>query len=145
MNRWKSYLPAVIRVLLGATFIYAAVPKIADPIAFAADIAAYKLVPYFASYLVAAILPWLELFSGLLLVAGYRVRGGAVVIAFLNLVFLAALASALWRGLSIDCGCFKSQGAKGSLWVPFGRDLVLLAFTLFVLRSESTKQKETAS
>ncbi|HLO25457.1 MAG TPA: MauE/DoxX family redox-associated membrane protein, partial [Geobacteraceae bacterium] len=50
----------VIRLVLGGVFLYAGFTKIADPAAFAGDIAAYRVLPYFGNYLAAAILPWLE-------------------------------------------------------------------------------------
>ena len=137
MNTLKRYLPAAVRITLGAVFIYAAVVKIADPVAFAGSVASYKIVPYFASYLAAAVLPFIELFCGVLLVLGYRVKGGALIIGALNLVFMAALASAIVRGLDIDCGCFKQGGAKTSPWVALARDAIFLAMTLFVLKVEA--------
>jgi uncharacterized membrane protein YphA (DoxX/SURF4 family) len=138
MTRVFSYVPAAVRVVLGGLFIYAAVLKIADPVAFAGSVAAYRLLPYFANYLVAAVLPFLELICGILLVTGYRVRTGALIVLALNLVFIVALSLALVRGLEIDCGCFKQGGEKTSPWVALGRDLVLLAMTIFVLRRDRT-------
>lgn len=145
MNTLRSYAPATVRIALGAIFIYAAVLKIADPVAFAGSIAAYQIVPYFASYLTAAILPFVELICGLLLVTGYRVKGGAVIIGLLNLVFIAALVSAIARGLDIDCGCFKQGGAKTSPWIALGRDFIFLAMTAFVLKSEGGKVPQNAA
>jgi putative oxidoreductase len=136
MRTMKPYLPVAVRVILGGIFIYAAILKISDPVAFAGSIAAYQILPYFASYLTAAILPFVELVCGLLLVTGYRVKGGAIIIALMNLVFIVALASAIARGLDIDCGCFKQGGAKTSPWLAIGRDLIFLAMTCFVLWSE---------
>lgn len=135
MNGSTRHLPAVVRVVLGGIFVYAAILKIADPVAFAGSVAAYRILPYFASYLAAAVLPFLELICGLLLLSGYRVRAGALIVAGMNLIFIAALASAIVRGLDIDCGCFKQGGAKTSPWLALGRDLVFLAMTLFVLKA----------
>jgi putative oxidoreductase len=127
------YLPPLMRIALGGIFIYAALLKIADPVAFAGSVAAYRILPYFASYLAAATLPFLELICGLLLVSGYRVKGGAVIIAALNLLFMAALASAIVRGLDIDCGCFKQGGAKTSPWIALARDALFLVMAGYVI------------
>lgn len=145
MMQLKRYLPLVMRIVLGGIFIYAGITKIADPVGFAGSIAAYRILPYFGSYLVAAILPWVEVISGLLIASGFRVKGGAVVIALLNVVFIAALASALVRGLDIDCGCFKNGGSKGSPWSALLRDLVFLAMTALVLWWERQKSRELPS
>ena len=145
MNGVNRYLPSTVRILLGAIFIYAALLKIADPVAFAGSVAAYKILPYFASYLTAAVLPFLELSCGILLVCGYRVKGGALIIGFMNLVFMIALGAAIVRGLDIDCGCFKQGGAKTTPWTALLRDVVFLAMTLFVLKMEAKRNKETSS
>ncbi len=126
----------IIRIALGAIFTYAGIIKIMDPVAFAGSIAAYKILPYFGNYLAAAILPWLEVTCGLLLVAGYRWRGAAVIILVLNAGFIVALASTLVRGLDIDCGCFRQGGDKTSAWAAIGRDMVLLFMALAVLRQK---------
>jgi len=144
MIEMKRHLPATIRILLGGIFIYAALLKIADPVAFAGSVAAYKILPYFASYLTAAVLPFVELSCGLLLVLGYRVKGGALIIGVMNLVFMIALGAAIVRGLDIDCGCFKQGGAKTTPWTALLRDAVFFAMTVFVLKAESTRIKETS-
>jgi hypothetical protein len=40
--------------------------------------------------------------------------GAATICAGLGLGFVAALGSAWWRGLDIDCGCFGGGGGAGS-------------------------------
>ena len=145
MIELKRHLPTTVRILLGGIFIYAALLKIADPVTFAGSVAAYQILPYFASYLTASVLPFLELSCGLLLVCGYRVRGGALIIGFMNLVFMIALSAAIIRGLDIDCGCFKQGGAKTTPWTALLRDTVFLAMTAFVLKTEAKRQKQTAS
>jgi putative oxidoreductase len=144
MNGLSRHLPTAVRILLGAVFIYAALLKIADPVAFAGSVAAYQILPYFASYLTAAVLPFLELVCGLLLVCGYRVKGGALIIAIMNLVFMAALGAAIVRGLDIDCGCFKQGGAKTTAWTALIRDTIFLAMTVFVLRTDAKRNKPSA-
>ena len=141
MNGASRYLPAAVRVLLGSVFIYASLLKIADPVAFAGSVAAYKILPYFASYLTAAVLPFVELVCGLLLVCGYRVKGGALIIAIMNVVFMIALGAAIVRGLDIDCGCFKQGGAKTTPWTALLRDVVFLAMTVFVLKAEAKRTR----
>jgi uncharacterized membrane protein YphA (DoxX/SURF4 family) len=145
MNGLTRHLPAVARIILGGIFIYAALLKIVDPVAFAGSVAAYRILPYFASYLTAAVLPFLELICGVFLVCGYRVKGAALIIGGMNLVFIAALASAIVRGLDIDCGCFKQGGPKTSPWIALARDAVFLAMAALVLRTESTSGKSGLS
>lgn len=128
---WR-YARLFLRVGLGLVFLYAGILKILDPVAFAASVAAYKILPYNLNYLVAATLPWVEFACGLLLVTGYRVRAASGIIIAMNLVFMVALASTIVRGLDIDCGCFRQGGEKTSAWIALARDTVFLAAAIFL-------------
>ncbi|RII26379.1 MAG: DoxX family protein [Geobacter sp.] len=138
------HLSTVIRVVLGLVFLYAGVLKIADPVAFAGNVAAYRLLPYFGNYLVATTLPWVETICGLMLIIGWRTRSAAALISLLNGVFMLALASTIIRGLDIDCGCFQQGAAKTSAWSAMGRDTVLLALSLTLLRRDRQTGDRTA-
>lgn len=131
-----KHLSTIVRVVLGLVFLYAGILKIADPVAFAGNIAAYRILPYFGNYLVAATLPWLETICGLLLIIGWRARTAALITCILNGVFIVALASTILRGLDIDCGCFQQGGDKTSAWSAMGRDVVLIAMALTLLRKD---------
>ena len=126
-----------VRLAVGGIFLYAGILKARDPVGFAGSIAAYRILPYFGDYLVAAVLPWLEIVCGALLVAGVRYRGATLLLTLLDLVFMGALASVIVRGLDIDCGCFRQGGGATSPWVALGRDVVLFAALLFVLKGAS--------
>jgi putative oxidoreductase len=130
----EKYLYVVIRIGLGLVFVYAGILKISNPTAFAGSVAAYKILPYGLNYLVAAVLPWVETICGLLLVVGYRARAAAFIIVAMNLVFMAALASTIVRGLDIDCGCFRQGGEKTPAWMAILRDVLFLAAAIFVFR-----------
>lgn len=121
------------RLVLGGLFIYAGAIKISDPIAFAGSIAGYRLLPYAATYVVASVLPWMEILCGLLLMTGVMVRASLFLLFMLNTVFIAALTSAAVRGLSIDCGCFKTGQGETSPMEALGRDVVIAAALVFLL------------
>ncbi len=130
----------LVRLAIGGVFIYASIYKILDPGSFARSIWYYHLVPGSLINLMALILPWLEFICGLTLILGIWYRGSVVLINVLTVVFLAALAIAVVRGISIDCGCFKAARASNSsaldaLW----RDIVMLIFTLQLLFSRSKR------
>lgn len=134
----KSYLILALRIGLGLVFIYAGILKIRDPLAFAGSVAAYKVLPYFLNYLVAATIPWIEATCGLLLILGIRTKAAAGIVAGMNLVFIALLASTIVRGLDIDCGCFRQGGEKTSAWIAITRDIGFLFVALVLF----TEQKE---
>lgn len=139
MSGRRESLILLIRLALGGVFLYAGIIKIADPVAVAGSVASYRILPYFGNYLAAAVIPWLEAICGLLLVAGWRVRGATAIVLLLNLLFMAALASSLVRGLDIDCGCFRQGGEKGSAWIALFRDCFFLAGAVILLRNETKR------
>ncbi len=97
----------VARLAVGAVFVVAAWPKLADPGAFAWAVARYDL-PWVPAGAVAVFLPWLELIVGLAVLAVPALRrGGLAWAAVLLGGFASAGAMALLGGLSIPCGCFS--------------------------------------
>ncbi len=134
--RWRGHslvaLPA--RLYLGFVFLYACWHKIADPGAFALDVATYQLLPLGLVNLTALTLPWVELLAGLMAVAGLRVRAAAALMAGMMLIFIAALGWALYLGLDMSCGCFASASAHDPIsGLTLLRDLGWLALCLYVL------------
>lgn len=64
-------------------------------------------------HLFAIVLPMLELFAALMFLIGFRVRGTAVVMCGMLVMFLMALAYAHFQQLEMPtCGCFTPAGAK---------------------------------
>ncbi len=138
--RW-SWLYHVVRVALGAVFIYAAVGKIAQPAEFAREVDNYRLLPYVAVVLTAVVLPWLELLCGVGLIVRRWATGSALLVAIMLAVFTAALVSALVRGLDISCGCFALSGeaSKVSLVRVF-EDCVMLAAAVWIWWREEVRR-----
>lgn len=135
MKMFVSVLYHFCRLLLGGTFVYAGLVKSGDVTAFAGEIANYQILPYAWNYLLAAILPSVEFLAGAFLLANRKVRPAALLLGGLNIVFIVVLASVLWRGLDIDCGCFRpgaSTTPAMALWRDVG--LLLLAAGIFWLR-----------
>ncbi len=120
------------RVVIGGIFIYAACRKINAPQELADNIASYHLLPSSMINPLALGLPLFEFTGGLLLLTGYFCATGLLSIILMLVLFLAALASAIVRGLPIDCGCFGGQSwldvAPG---VSAARDSVLLPGALY--------------
>jgi len=135
MERLLRIVYHLCRLLLGGVFLYAGLSKSRDITGFAGDIAAYRILPYQWNYLAAATLPYVEFMAGLLLLINRRVRPAALLVALLTLGFIAALASVLYRGLDIDCGCFggTTTAPQTALWRDLG--LLALAHVTFHLRN----------
>jgi len=115
-------LHLALRLVLGAVFVVAALPKIADPEAFARIVYQWQVVPPVPANLVAIVLPWVELVAGLLLISGVWKKDAALVIALLLVVFLGAASFVLAHGIDVEnCGCTSvSEAAHGadSGWPP---------------------------
>ena len=138
----RSWLEAAVGLVLGAVFVYASLDKIGKPLDFARILYHYQVIgpsatiPPFVPNLVAVTLPWVELVAGLLLVAGVLRREAAGVVGVLLVVFLAAVGSALYRGINIEnCGCFTvgAEGRRAGAELVVS-DLALLAGAAFLLR-----------
>jgi len=131
-HAWVA-LPA--RLYLAWVFIYACIHKIAHPSAFALDIATYDILPLSLVNPMAIILPWIELVAGVLLVIGWRVRAAALSVCGMMVMFIAAIAIALAKGLDMSCGCFASQAVNEDPigWLTVMRDLGWLALAGYVV------------
>ncbi len=131
------------RVALAAVFLYAAVPKIADPAGFAKSIFNYQLLPDAAINPLALFLPWLELLTAVALLAVPRLRRGALfLLGGMLLVFILAISSAMLRGLNIDCGCFSTSGTGTRAALPhLLLDIALLIAAGWLWKSEDRGRK----
>jgi putative oxidoreductase len=132
------YVGLAARIIVGGYFVYAAVPKIVEPLAFATSIAAYGLVPSVLVNGMALTLPWLELLCAIGLMVGWRVRLNAISCSAMLAMFTAAVAYAVIAGLKIDCGCFGSSGGEEVSWTKVGKNLVMLAGLLYLVWRPST-------
>lgn len=127
----KKIIPLLARlagICIGALFIYAGEVKAADPGQFALDIANFRLLPHAAGVALALYLPWLEIVCGAALIFKKAYRGALLLLSALCAVFLAALGSAMARGLDISCGCFGRAHPH-----PLGASLLLDAALLAAL------------
>jgi putative oxidoreductase len=132
-NPMLKWLVLALRLGLGAAFVYAGVIKIQDPSEFAINVASFSILPNALISPMALALPPFEIICGTLLIIGLWRRPAALGIGLLSAVFLIAIAAALARGLTIDCGCFGSgTPSRPRMWLDLGRDILLLAAALIV-------------
>jgi uncharacterized membrane protein YphA (DoxX/SURF4 family) len=116
----------VLRIALGAVFVYAAWTKLRVPWElFAMEVDSYQLLPLKAVEFVARTLPWFELAVGLLLIAGFWLRTASTAIALLLAGFFTLMVRAYAKGMEIPCGCFGANDIIS--WKTLLRDGSLLA------------------
>ena len=106
-TQWVS---TVVRVVLAGIMLWAGLAKLLEPGQALRAVQAYRIFPSWIDDVVAIGLPIIEISVGLLLLLGLGTRFAAWVTAGLMVVFVAGVASAWIRGLSIDCGCFGGGG-----------------------------------
>ncbi|WP_018253915.1 MauE/DoxX family redox-associated membrane protein [Salinispora mooreana] len=139
--RWRVVRPWIglaVRFGLAAVWLLAGASKVGDLAASGRAVHAYQIFPYDVSVVVGAVLPFLELALGVLVLLGLATRLTAGVSVALLLVFIAGIVSAWTRGLSIDCGCFGIGGELAAGETPsylpeILRDLGFLALAGFLL------------
>jgi uncharacterized membrane protein YphA (DoxX/SURF4 family) len=111
MRTWQPWVSTAARLVLAAAFLVAGVIKVTDLAASARAVNAYQLMPWEMAQFVGVVQPILEIGVGLMLLAGLATRFAAGMAAAAMAVFIAGIASAWARGLSIDCGCFSRGGS----------------------------------
>ncbi|MCD6379815.1 DoxX family protein [bacterium] len=141
--RWtfRHYFALFARLVLAAVFIYAAFGKINNPLIFAEEIRMYEILDLSPLlYIIAIVLPWVELLCGIAFITGIFIRGASFTLAIMNMGFIAVIA---YRTLSImnsgdtsflnvffDCGCgFGPTYA----WKKLLEDTGLLGLSLILL------------
>jgi uncharacterized membrane protein YphA (DoxX/SURF4 family) len=136
----------LLRLGIGALFVWAGAVKLLDPRAFASAIANYAILPDPLVAPAALGLPALELLAGIGLLLdialGFRLTLG------LLLLFMGVLAWAGLKGLDVDCGCFSADEIRerGSLQTVFVRDVALAAGVLLLsIRRRAKSRTPTQS
>jgi uncharacterized membrane protein YphA (DoxX/SURF4 family) len=143
IDRWRAadIAGVIARFLLGAILIYMGLNKALHPVEFLKLVRQYEVLHQsLLLNLVAATLPWFEIFCGLLLAFGIAVRGTAVVVAlmlvpFTVLILLRALALHETSGLPLcaikfDCGC---GGGEVFVCRKFAENAGLLCLTAWLI------------
>jgi uncharacterized membrane protein YphA (DoxX/SURF4 family) len=128
-----QWISTVVRVALAVIMLWAGLAKLLHPDEALRAVQAYRIFPASIDDLVAVVLPIVEATVGILLLLGLGTRLAAWVTAGLMIVFIAGVASAWIRGLSIDCGCFGGGGDVPSAGRTLRYILEILRDTGFLL------------
>lgn len=121
---------------MGGLFIYASLNKILNTAVFKEAVASYEILPYWLVNITAVVLPWLELWTGILLIVGVFVRACAIVYSSLLLLFNIAIGLNFARGVEFYCGCFGEESIISGInyWhIIFNTFWLLMAALLFIL------------
>jgi uncharacterized membrane protein YphA (DoxX/SURF4 family) len=102
-----------LRIGFGLLLCYAAIDKIRHPLQFAGIVENYRVFNAELSLWAAAIVPFLEIITGLLLITGIWIDAASMINTFFMSLFFVMVTQAYLRGLDIHCGCF-STGEEGA-------------------------------
>src|SRR5258708_31163096 len=98
---WQSALATFLRIACGLILVYASQDKIGYAEKFTGIIKEYHILPKALVPLAAAVIPWLEFFTGICLAVGFKWRGAPLLFFRLMGVFFLALCWYLapWGGM----------------------------------------------
>src|SRR5229473_1033953 len=127
-------LRLLLRLALGAIFVYAAYTKLRQSwLLFALSIDSYQLLPEWGVLALARTLPWLEFAVGVLLTGGVWLRYTSVAATLLLALFFGVMVWSYARGAGIDCGCFGVGEALSLRTLARDGALLLASVVLIVL------------
>ena len=122
---------AVAQWLLAVLFLTAAVPKLMSLEDFAIAVHNYRLLPSALVGIAAVVLPGVEAVAGLALLSRRWRSAAAWVMVGLCGVFTVTSATAIARGLNIECGCFGVLVRRKVGYVFLAQNTGLLALALY--------------
>jgi len=125
----SEYLSLALRVYMAWIFLQAGLSKIPDPALFAENVADYRIIPYFAVNLVALVLPWMELICAFFLFFGLRIKATATILSGLLMMFTFFVIVNIFRGVSMNCGCFDAVGEPIG-WTKVIQNTIWLLMTI---------------
>lgn len=135
----NKYFIFALRLIIGVVFIYASLDKIAHPDQFAKIIYFYRIVPGSLINIMALLLPWLELITGMMVIVGIWEKSATLVIGGLLAVFIAALSIALTKGIDIECGCMSTTSRSRSPIISLLiRDVLMLVGCVLIIRAKQS-------
>lgn len=129
---YKAWAVFGLRFLLGALFFVAGLLKVGAVVSLAAIIAGFRLLPAGLVGPLALFLPFFEIGLGGYLLLGLFTRYVAIIAMAQLLVFAAAIASVVVRGIVTSCGCFGPADTAPATWLDVVRDLALAGFAGFI-------------
>ncbi len=126
------------RALCGFILVFASGDKLGDAASFAQMITNYQALNPSLVPLASVVIPWLEFFTGLYLVFGFRYRAAALIFCALMGLYALAIAFDLLRGVDINCGCGLTDPSENATWWSVLRDLEFFFIGYIVLVSPLT-------
>jgi uncharacterized membrane protein YphA (DoxX/SURF4 family) len=117
----------VLRVASGLILTGASLDKIGDPLGFYHHIKeCFYFIPEDLQPLCAVAVPWVEFFTGLLILSRFRLRGALLIFCVLMALYTLAIAWDVAHGIDCNCSCFDKTSTEKMTWLTVLRDLLFL-------------------
>ena len=150
-EKLAPWIGLISRLTLGGVLTLAGYLKLDELDKSQMAVRAYEMLPVSLANLIGVVLPFAEIFMGLLLIVGAGTRIMGILSALLMLVFVVGISQAWARGLSIDCGCFGGGGqvapGEANYLTPLLRDAGLAALGIYLFiypQSKFALDKDTS-
>ena len=142
-QKFSPWIGLIARLTLGGTLFVAGYLKFDELDKSQMAVRAYEMLPVALANLIGIVLPFAEIFMGILLIVGAGTRLMGILSALLMLVFVIGISQAWARGLSIDCGCFGGGGqvepGEANYLTPLLRDAGLAALGIYLFLHPRSK------
>jgi uncharacterized membrane protein YphA (DoxX/SURF4 family) len=142
-EKFAPWFGLVARLALGGVLLLAGYLKLDELDKSQMAVRAYEMLPVSLANLIGIVLPFAEIFMGILLILGAGTRVIGFMSALLMLVFVVGISQAWARGLSIDCGCFggggKVEPGEENYLTPLMRDAGLAALGIYLFLFPQSK------
>ncbi len=135
----NSYLVMVLRLFVGATFVFSAVTKLPLQSRFVEIVQSYHLLPYSLATAYGIALPWIELLIGAYLLLGVLLKPSAFATLLIGLSFMIANVTAIVRG-ELYCGSCFGESIPLSAFHALTLDCFLMLAALLLLLAGSNSQ-----
>lgn len=129
----RHTISLLTRLILGILFVYASYDKIIYPYTFYRNLTEYEILPSALEPIFSVLIPWAEMVAGLFLLLGIFYRSSGLILLILLLAFEVGIVVNLFRGKSMECGCFNLDflGISENLtWKTALRDVIFILIAI---------------
>jgi len=134
MEKTKRTIEWILRIGLGLFFLLAGLVKLLDPGSFQLEILDYRVIGYQLSWIVSYFLPSFEVVLGLGIMVRFGVKYALRAVSLLLVLYIGLLVWTWIQGIDINCGCLGEIDFVSGQPAAIGRDVVLLAVTLYLMK-----------
>ncbi|SRR3989344_6582620 len=125
---------SLVRILLGAFFIFTSFSKIINPRGFQIVMASYRVLPRPLLILASYGIMLAELIIGLSLILDYYAQIILIIALIMQVVFIIALTKLLLEKKKLEnCGCFGANIKMPLSWGKIIFDAIMIVITLALL------------